>query len=110
MPGRNTVAALAHRFWKSHFAGDPSIVGRVILLNGRSYTVVGVITPEIELGNLSEIDLWVPFEVSGAERREDRAATVFGLLKPGATLAQANSELATIGERLKQAYPATNAT
>ncbi len=109
-PGRNAVAALAHRFWKSHFAGDPSIVGRAILLNGRSYTVVGVIAPEIELGNLSETDLWVPFEASGAERRDERASTVFGLLKPGATLANANSELATIGERLARAYPATNGT
>ena len=107
-PGKNAVAALAHRFWKSNFAGDPSIVGRTVLLNGRSHTVVGVITPEIELGNLSEIDLWVPFEVSGAERRDDRASTVFGLLRPGATLANANSELTTIGERLARAYPATN--
>src|SRR5262245_11660195 len=107
-PGRNGVTALSHRFWKSHFAGDPSIVGRAVLLNGRSHTVVGVITPEIELGNLSETDLWVPFEASGSERRDDRAATVFGLLKPGATLTNANSELATIGERLARAYPATN--
>ena len=108
--GRNAVAALSHHFWKSHFAGDPSIVGRAILLNGRSYEVVGVITPDIELGNMSEIDLWVPFEVSGLELRDERAATVFALLKPGATLAAANAELATIGERLAREYPATNAT
>jgi putative ABC transport system permease protein len=108
--GRNAVAALSHRFWKSHFAGNPSIVGRAILLNGRSYAVVGVITPDIELGNLSEIDLWVPFEAQGIERRDERAATVFGLLKPGATLATANTELATIGDRLARAYPATNGT
>src|SRR5262249_31606506 len=83
-------------------------VGRSVLLNGRNYTIVGVVTPDIELGNLSEIDLWVPLDTSRARGGDQRAATVMGLLKPGATLAGSNAELATIAERIARAEPASH--
>jgi len=108
-PGRSHVAVLSHRFWSAHFAADRSVVGRTVMLNGRGHTIVGVATPAIELGNLAEIDLWVPLEPDAAAPRDDRAATIMGLLKPGATLATANAEIATIGERIARANPAATA-
>ena len=51
----------------------------------------------------------MPLETSAAASRDERSLTVMGLLKPGVTLAAANAELASIGDRLQQAYPATNA-
>src|SRR6185295_10859694 len=108
VPGRNQVVVLAHHFWKAHFASDPAIVGRAITLNGRSYGVVGVVTPEIEIGYFDSIDVWLPLDTSVAGR-DERSLTVQGLLKPGATLEGVNAELATIGQRLQHAYPATNA-
>jgi putative ABC transport system permease protein len=107
-PGRDPVVVLAHHFWSAHFAADPAVVGRAILLNGRSYTVVGVVTPTIEIGNLAAVDVWVPLEISASAARDDRSNTVMALLKPGASLDAFNAELATISTRLSKAYPATN--
>jgi putative ABC transport system permease protein len=108
-PGRDEAAVLAHRFWSATFSGDPAIVGRHISLNGRSYTVVGVLTPSIEIGTIGRIDLWLPLETSATAKRDERMLGVMGLLKPGATLASASAELATIAGRLQQVYPVTNA-
>jgi hypothetical protein len=108
-PGHSQVAVLSHHFWAAHFSSDPGAIGRAITLNGRRYSVVGVMTPDIELGTLGEIDLWVPLETSPSASREERSLLVMGLLKPGATLGTVNAELAAIAERLQQRYPATEA-
>ena len=106
-PGHDTVVVLAHHFWTAQFGGDPAAIGRTLLLNGRAYTIIGVVTPDIEIGNLESIDVWVPLDLS--VDRGDRALLVQGMLKPDATLAAANVELRTIADRLARAYPASNA-
>ena len=53
-----TSLVLAHRFWTAGFAGDPAAIGRAIRLNGRSYTVVGVVTPSIEIGTFFVAFVW----------------------------------------------------
>ena len=78
-------------------------------MNGGSYTVVGVAPPTIEVGTLGQIDLWVPLDTTAATGRDVRPLVVMGLLKPSATLATSNAELGTIGSRLQQSFPATNA-
>ena len=107
-PGRGHVVVLAHHFWAAYFNADPGIVGRIVTLNGVGYTVVGVVTPEIEIGTIGTIEMWVPLDTAFAADRDSRSLTVMGLLKPGATLAAANAELATIGDRLARAYPVVN--
>ena len=110
VPGREKVTVLSHRFWKQHFASDPDVVGRSLTLNGESYTVVGVLTDAIEIGNMIAIDLWMPMpaEAAGA-RRDVRNLSVSARLKPGATVEQATMELHAVAARLEQEYPATNA-
>jgi putative ABC transport system permease protein len=109
-PGRPDVAMLSHRFWATHFAGDETIVGRALTLNGHSYTVVGVLTPAIEIGNIAAIDVWIPLDTSSAAARRDaRSLTVFGVMKPTTTLATVNAELSTVADRLEREFPATNA-
>ena len=105
---RGRVAVLSHHFWKSHFNGGAAI-DQTLTLNGRSYTVVGVMTPDIELGNIAQTDVWLPIEMRPSARRDDLSLKVFGLLKPGASLPGAQAELRTIDERLQKAYPVTNA-
>jgi putative ABC transport system permease protein len=102
------VVVLAHHFWSGHFNADPDVVGRTAMLNGRGYTIVGVVTPDVELGTLAAIDLWVPLDLAAATDRESRSLTAQGLLRPGATLDAASAELATIADRLARAYPAVN--
>ena len=86
VPGRGQVAVLAHRFWKAHFAGDPAIVGRAVTLNGRSYSVVGIVTPEVEIGNFGMIDVWLPLDTSLAAIRDQTIAH-----RPGAPQARSDA-------------------
>jgi putative ABC transport system permease protein len=109
-PGAAKVAMLSHRFWREHFAGDPTVVGRSLTLNGEPYTVVGVLTDEIEIGTMIAIDVWIPLTVDAASaRRDDRVLGVSARLKPGVRFAQAAAELPAIAQRLEREYPATNA-
>ena len=108
-PGAAHVAVLSHRFWNEHFASNAAVVGRSLTVNGEPYTVVGVLTDEIEIGNLIAIDLWLPLTVNPASaRRDDRVLAVSARLKPGVRFDQAAAELHTIAQRLERAYPTTN--
>jgi putative ABC transport system permease protein len=108
-PGAAKVAVLSHRFWREHFAADPTVVGRSIMLNGEPYTIVGILTDEIEIGNMIAIDVWIPLTVDPSRaRRDDRVLAVSARLKPGVRFTQAAAELHAIAQRLERAYPATN--
>jgi putative ABC transport system permease protein len=60
--GAPNVAVLSDRFWRRAFRGDPSVVGRVILLSDEPYTVAGVMPPDFEFA-YSNMDLWVPIRL-----------------------------------------------
>src|SRR5579864_171159 len=84
LPGAPKTVVLSHHFWVTHFNSDPGVAGRAVTLNGESYSVVGVLTPDIEVGSFEAIDVWVPLtlDVSGA-RRDDRSLRVTAHLTPG---------------------------
>ncbi len=83
-PGASRVALLAHGFWSRQFGGDSTVVGRVIALDGVPHEVVGVLTPRVEIGNLSEIDVWTALApVADPNDHEARTLRVTGRLKPG---------------------------
>jgi putative ABC transport system permease protein len=109
-PGAAPVALLSHGTWTRRFGSDPGIVGRVLTLDSRPHHVVGVLTPEIEIGRLGTIEVWVPLALdpAGAERSE-RMLRVTGRLAPGATLAQASAEVQKVARELEREHPATNA-
>ena len=102
------VALLGYHVWQNHFGGDPEIVGRVVPINGKQATVVGVMPkgwrfPEI-------CDIWMPLQFS----EEDNPRGQFFLetiakLKPGVSIAQARAELEAINARIAAQYPDTNA-
>ncbi|HJR40471.1 MAG TPA: ABC transporter permease [Gemmatimonadaceae bacterium] len=104
------VALLSHGLWRARFGGDPGVVGRVIQLNGRPRTVVGVLPPDFHppRGEL-EGELWGNNWTDSTDGRGGRAVQVFARLKPDVTLEQARAEMRTIGARLATAYPETNA-
>ncbi len=109
-PGAPRIALLSHGFWSRQFGADPAVVGRVLNLDGVPHEVVGVLTPAIEIGNFSEVDLWTalaPLADPGA--REARTLRVTGRLKPGLDLGTANAELRTLTARQEQEHPVTNA-
>ncbi|HEX3252469.1 MAG TPA: ABC transporter permease, partial [Pyrinomonadaceae bacterium] len=107
--GSHRVVVLSHALWQRRFAGDPSIVGKTLTLNGESYTVVGVMPSYFHFPE-NDDELWVPIAFTGedAANRNTHYLQVIARLKPGVTLEQAQSEMTTIGARLQQQYPQSN--
>jgi len=105
--GRDRVAIISNGLWERRFGADPAIVGTQVLLDGGPYTIVGVLPPKFRFFE-SPTEIWRPFGLTGDESRGSHFLSPVGRLRPAATLAQANAEMATIAERLAQAYPETN--
>ena len=118
-PGRDAVAVLGPDFWKREFAGDPSVVGRTVRLNGTDFTVIGV-APESFPGMyiFGRPDFYMPLAMARVFStnpqknffvdRDDRELTVRARLKPGTTLRQARSELAVLARDFERDYPKLN--
>jgi putative ABC transport system permease protein len=101
---------LSHGLWQRRFAGDPDVVGKPIMLDGNSLTVVGVMTDgfTIRTTELSEsrAELWIPLRLMP----DDRAGmggmlNVVGRLAPGVTLDQAQADLSVIARKIEAAHP-----
>jgi putative ABC transport system permease protein len=107
-PGRGRVVVLSYYFWKTHFGGDATILGRTLELDQHAYNVIGVM-PKI-MQYPTSADLFLPFTPTDAQlgNRSSHDYLVLGRLRSGVTLSQAQAELNLIAERLSQAYPATN--
>ena len=107
-PGRDHVAILSHETWQSHFASDPSVVGKTVKINGESYTVVAVMPAGFKLMAFSA-QVWIPLVFDSKQlspaRRQSRSFYVFGRLKPEATVEQAQAEMATGSRRMEWTYP-----
>lgn len=107
--GRGNVVVLGYGLWQQRFGGDPHLVGRQLTLNGQPHTVIGVMPPEFQYPPGRE--LWAP-RGPRANDRQIRGGTyikVIGRLKPGRTLAGAQTELQTVAAQLSAEYPQTNA-
>ena len=113
-PGSDNVAVLTDEGWKRELGGDPSIVGRTILIDDVPRTVVGILPPvalEFPKGDLS---FWAPLALATtgpASWRSGRGSPwllAVARLRSGATLEQANAELAVIGRQLAQEHPEIN--
>ena len=108
---RPRVIILSHGLWRRRYGGDPTVVGRKILVEGEPYTVVGVLPPDFRFFRVlnRELDVWVPYPIHGtADDRLDPVLFVYGRLKPGAALAQAQAEMDGVAAREEKEYPQTN--
>ena len=106
--GRAASGVLSYRFWQQEFQGDPAVVGRMYLLDSKPLTIVGVLTPAIEIGNLSAIDIWTPLSLDAGAPRDRRGVRVIGRLIPGATLESADAELQPIFAAQTREHAQTN--
>src|SRR5581483_10150495 len=105
-PGRENVVVLSHGFWLRQFGGRTDAVQQTIELDGRPYTIVGVMPRGFELDR--PMDVFAPAAFSAADRQErggGHVLDVIGRLKPGVSLEQARSEMAVIAQRLAARYP-----
>jgi predicted permease len=106
--GAPGVAMISNGLWQRRFAGAENVLGQPLTLDNKPYTVVGVLPAGFQVLQQSP-DIVLPFEPWAKTLPDDRSwhpgILPMARLKPGVTLEQARSEMATIGKRLEQQYP-----
>ncbi|HKY45824.1 MAG TPA: ABC transporter permease [Pyrinomonadaceae bacterium] len=125
-PGAHPVVVISQGLWQRRFAADPNVVGRQLLLNGNTFTVIGVLPGGFDGLQLGPIrDLYVPLMMQATMRppragysgemnpdllqvRGNRWLFSVGRLKPGVTPEQAEASLILIAKQLEEAFPNTN--
>lgn len=110
-PGGNPVVVLSHGLWERRFGGQKEILNQALTLNGKSYTVIGVMPQGFIYP--SRIEMWVPVgqlsDQTSWQRRGNHPG-LYGIarLKPGVSLQQAQADLDNIALNLQKQYPDTN--
>ena len=109
--GAAAVALVSAGFWKRKFGSAPDAVGKSLILDGKSYTIVGVIPADFDLslGSFSASEIYVPVVQWSNELLFSRGAGLgfhgIGRLKPGITINQARADFASVTRNLAAAYP-----
>jgi predicted permease len=113
MPGRERVVVVADALWRRRYGADPRLVGRAILLNGEPYTVVGIAPPGFRWGRSygrnGTSDLWAPFALTperlAAGERGDEYLDLFGRIRTGVPLPEAQAQVDALMRRFQRDYP-----
>ncbi len=109
-PGGALSVVVSYALWQRRFGGDPNLTGKPIIINGKDYTIVGIMPANFRFYSTS--DLFVPVGTQDdpvlRARELHSGLQAVGRLKPGATVEQANSEMVGIASALENQYPETN--
>ena len=106
--GTQPSVLLSDGFFKSHFGGDPAIIGKTITLNRVVHTVIGVVPPITSF--MQRAQVWVPLAWTEKDRaiRNNHNYLAIAKLKAGVDVARAQSDLDAISKRLEAAFPEDN--
>lgn len=107
--GAAPVAVLSDDAWAQRFARDPAILGRVLQLDGRAVTIVGVLPKGFRFPGIAHCEIFTPLLPDTALGRTQHQYDVVARLKPEVTLSAAQSEMNLIAQRMAALYPATGA-
>ena len=115
-PGNAPTVVLGYGFWQRFFGGDHGVIGRTLTMNGNPFIIVGVMPAEFSLNKevmpavngIQNADLLVPLPMSETARanRGNEDFNIFGRIRPGISIAQAQAEMDIIADQMKQQYPA----
>ena len=115
--GTPLLVVIGNSFWQKNFGGEPSVVGKQVLINGHPATIIGVAPRDFHgtffafdmdgFLTLNAMAMDNPSDKFWSDRR-DRRLVVLGRLKPGVSIYQANSSTNVIAQRLAVQYPSTN--
>jgi putative ABC transport system permease protein len=112
--GADAVLVLSHGYWKRKFGGDPKVIGKVLEMNNRPHTVIGVLPDFPEYPRQNDVYMSTsacPFRSQAQRnmvqlgRRAFSGLRIFGRLSPDATVSQASAEVATVARDLEQIAP-----
>jgi putative ABC transport system permease protein len=104
------TVVISDEFWKRELNGDPQVLGKTFAIEGVVSTIVGVMQPNFAPFYGGRLDVWIPINAASSRysSRIDHWLTPVARLKPGVSLAQAQTEMDVVAHRLEQEYPATN--
>jgi putative ABC transport system permease protein len=109
-PGAPAVLMLSYEYWIKSFGGDPTVVNKTFTMNDKIHTVIGVLPPVPQYPD--ENDVYMPTTACPFRsrpltiaNRQARMVQVFGRMKPGMSLRQAQADLNGVGANLQKAYP-----
>jgi predicted permease len=111
IPGAAPIALISERLWKRKFDGSPDVLRKAISLNGKTYSIIGVIPASFHLAtwSMASRDVYVPIGQWDAPGLEFRGAGMglraIARLKPGVSIEQANADMAQVSRNLAKAFP-----
>ena len=107
-PGRDGEVILTHALWQSRFGSNAGVLGRDLVLNGRAYTVIGVMPQSFD--HVGDAEAYLPLAPTAAQwsDRTLRSYTLVGRLKGGVSVARDMAELNGIAANLARQFPRTN--
>lgn len=108
LPNGPRVVIVSHALWQNEFAGDPNALQRVLTLDGEPHSVIGVLPRGFAFPFLPDRDVWMPLQ-SESIGRGNAYLRVIGRLAPAAGLESVAADMATVGNRLADEFPETNA-
>ena len=105
--GREHEIVLGQALWRKRFGGDPGVVGTTVRMDQQPYTVVGVLSRDLDLPDA--VDAWAPLALTAEsyapQRRNFHFLGVVGRLAPSVSLKDARKELSSVAARVNQAFP-----
>jgi putative ABC transport system permease protein len=105
-PGAAPLAVLSHGYWKRGLGSDPGVVGATLSIDGKAHTIVGVLSPRMEIGDVSRIDVWLPLGIDlRTAPRDERVAFTQARVTEDSSPARAQEECSTIAAALAREYP-----
>jgi putative ABC transport system permease protein len=120
-PAAAGVGMISHGLWQRRFGGDPTLVGKEIVVNGNKLTVIGVLPPEFDFPRGAELpallpfaprtDIWMPIKWDSQRWQSNfnRGLIVLARLKPGVSFDQAQAEMSAYASRAAKEFPDTRA-
>ncbi|MDF2772858.1 MAG: hypothetical protein K0S86_2353 [Geminicoccaceae bacterium] len=109
LPNSEPVAVLGYELWQRAFGGDPTLIGKLIDIDGRKTLVLGIMPPGFDIHD-SRGEIWLPMGLDPANRQNRGSHFLYlvGRTKPGVELRQANAELNTLLAQWSEVTPNTH--
>ncbi len=112
-PGSHQRVVLSYGYWREEFGSDPGVLGRELRVDGQSFTIVGVLPASFRPPTSRDIRLYLPIPYEAADRTAERLHnndfTMIARLDPGATVEQAQGQIAALDAVLVEQWPIPNA-